>query len=548
MNNFFRFWIHAIAIFNLTTLSAHQTHTMLLDKSTMTILPGLGSWHHPVTTTNEEAQKFFDQGFTLLYAFNHDAAYNSFLKASELDPNLAMAYWGMAYAIGANINMNVTPEHMVKANRLMQQAKKLSANVSPSEKDYIQALSLRYSDDPNADVKAMAKKYSDAMRDLKNKYPDDPDASTLFAESVMDLNPWMLWTIDGQPREGTMEAVGVLESVIKKNPEHIGANHYYIHAVESSQHPEWALKSADRLKTLLPGSGHFLHMPAHIYLLLGDYGAAAETNLKAIEQDKLYIKQFGMGGIYPLHYMSHNLYFLSRAQIMQGRYQDAMNAALELENFYAPHYEEMPELEYYIPAPLYVMFRFHKWNEILALQAPNPNIKMTSVLWLLARAVAYASLGRVDEAKSEQQKYLALEQEIPKDYVWGFNKAEKIFAITNPLLDGKIAEAQNQQDKAIEYLRQAVAAQDELNYNEPPDWFFPVRESLGGLLLKNKQYAEAEQVFRKDLVKHPRNGWALYGLLESLKGQNKTTDVYWVEGEYNQVWSHADVPLTIQSL
>jgi tetratricopeptide (TPR) repeat protein len=233
---------------------------------------------------------------------------------------------------------------------------------------------------------------------------------------------------------------------------------------------------------------------------------------------------------------------------MQGRYQDAMNAALELENFYAPHYEEMPELEYYIPAPLYVMFRFHKWNEILALQAPNPNIKMTSVLWLLARAVAYASLGRVDEAKSEQQKYLALEQEIPKDYVWGFNKAEKIFAITNPLLDGKIAEAQNQQDKAIEYLRQAVAAQDELNYNEPPDWFFPVRESLGGLLLKNKQYAEAEQVFRKDLVKHPRNGWALYGLLESLKGQNKTTDVYWVEGEYNQVWSHADVPLTIQSL
>ena len=310
-----------------------------------TLNPQYIGLHHPVKASQILAQLYFDQGLTFLYAFNHDAAYWSFLRASEVDPEMAMAYWGMAFSLGSNINMEITSERSKIAYEVIQKAIQRSANGPENEKDYIQALARRYSKDPNADKKQLAIQYSQAMQKLSNKYQDDPDAAVLYAASILEIDPWHQWSLDGKPFEGTIEAVRTLESVLRRNPDHVGANHYYIHAVEGSSHPEFALKAADRLRKLLPSSGHILHMPSHIYLLVGDYAQAASTNEEAIAADREYIRNYGMDGIYPLSYLPHNLFFLSRAYAMEGRFEDALQAANELAAFYLSYFNEMEGLE-----------------------------------------------------------------------------------------------------------------------------------------------------------------------------------------------------------
>lgn len=504
--------------------------------------------HHPVSAKQIAAQLYFDQGLTLIYAFNHDAAYWSFLKASQLDPEMAMAYWGMALALGTNINMNITSEREKVAYEAIQKALKFSEKGSQDERDYIKALSKRYSNDPTVDRKQLAINYSNAMRLLAKKYPDDPDASVLFAESLLDLNPWRQWDASGKPLEGTLEAIRSLTTVLKNIPNHLGANHYYIHAIEASRHPERALTSADRLNSLMPASGHILHMPSHIYLLVGDYHRAASVNEAAIAVDREYIREYGSQGIYPIHYLSHNMYFLSRAYSMEGRFAEAKRAADELVELYRPHIHRMPELEYYFPTPMFVLLRFHRWKDVLELPSPPSELPMATALWHFARGISYAALNNIQKAEDERAEFNKEIAKLPKDFVFGYNQASRVAKIAADLLEAKIAEAKGNPREATEFMQRAVTAQDALNYNEPPDWFFPVRESLGGLLLRQGRHDEAEKVFREDLKWHPRNGRSLFGLKESLAALSRPADLYWVSQEFEAAWKYSNTTLTIQDL
>lgn len=510
----------------------------------MGLIRGLNPSPHPVTTRSIEAQRFFDQGLTFIYAFNHDAAYDSFKKAAEIDPNMAMAYWGMALSLGTNINTPVTPEKEKHAYELVQQALKLMPNTTDSEQAYIKAISTRYSNEAEPDQKQLSLNYKNAMKEVVNKHPDDLDAATLYAESILDLNPWNQWTLDGQPNEGTMEAVSTLESVLKRDPNHIGANHYYIHAVEASNHPEWALPSANRLRYLSPVAGHLLHMPSHIYMLLGDYQEAARANQEAIAEDKAYMQAYGFR-FYPLHYTTHNFSMLSRAYDMQGNFIQAKRTADELSSFYTPHFNQMPELEFYYSPPLFVRLHFHRWQEVLQLPPPpNPHMTTSLAFWHFGRAIAYASLGDEKRAEEEKNQFIKESEKIPPDTLFGLNTIQDLFRVANDYLNAKLAYLKNDLPLTIQLLQQAVANQDKLRYNEPPDWYFPIRESLGVVLLQNQQNKEAEEVFRQALNKHPRSGRALFGLFKSLQAQSRETDAFWIRRAFEQAWRNSDTPLS----
>lgn len=514
----------------------------------MYLLPGLDALFHPVTTNNPEAQKFFNQGLVFKYAFNHDASYWSFQKAAKLDPEMAMAYWGMALALGKNINTPITPEREKIAYDNIQKALELSAKVTNNEKDYIQALAQRYTAEPNTDQNKLERAYKNAMQKLVNTYPDDLDAATLYAESILNLNPWHQWTQKGEPIGDVLEAVAALESVLIRAPEHLGANHYYIHAIEASKHPERALMSAERLRKLLPASGHILHMPSHIYILVGDYHQAALSNEEAVAADLEYIRQFGMDGYYPLHYLSHNYHFLAKAYSLEGCFNQALKAAQDLQAFYVPYYQEMPELEEYAMAPQWILLRFNRWEEVIKLKPFPDKMFLSNILLNFAKAYALASSGKLEEAKQEQQQFLASKGKISPDVPYGYNHAILILDIAEKQLNAKMAYAQGQMAEAINWLKKAIALQDTLSYDEPPDWYYSLRESLGGVLLENKKYLEAEEVFREDLSLHPRNGRSLFGLLESLKAQQKTTGIFWIQKEFEEAWKYSNQPLKITDL
>lgn len=509
---------------------------------------GLGNLHHPVSTKSFEAQSFFNQGLTLIYAFNHDAAYWSFKKAAEIDPQLAMAYWGMALALGPNINMDIDFVREKKAHQSIQTALKLMEPISTNEQDYIKALATRYTNTEEPNLKQLALEYSLSMEKVVKKYPDDPDAAALYAESVLDLNPWHQWTLEGAPLKGTQEIVNLLEKTLKWNPNHLGANHYYIHAIEASNHPERALMSAQRLSKMLPASGHILHMPSHIYLLVGDYHAAALANEKAVKADQDYINAFGLDGIYPLHYMTHNLYFLSRAYSLEGRYQEARQAADKLRCFYSPHFNRMPELEYYEPSVMFVLLRFHQWDEMLKQSSPPEKMKISLILWHFGRALAFSALGKQIQAEQERTIFMEEKSKIPPDAIYGYNQAHNILKIAEYQLNAKIAEKNENLKDAIEWLQKAVQIQEHLYYNEPPDWYFPLRETLGALLLANQQPEQAELVFREDLEKHPRNGRSLFGLWKSLEAQKKFTDAFYIQQAFHEAWKYSDTPLNLNDL
>lgn len=544
-----KFIILGIGLNLLILLTPLQAHPFPFDPpKNFTLRADYVVVHHPVSTSKVCAQQFFDQGLTLMYAFNHDAAYWSFLRSTEADPDFAMGYWGMALALGQNINMDITHERQQKAFSLIQKAKNLMVDRPEVERDYIEALSKRYSNDPNPNLPKLAKDYSLAMKELTRKYPDDPDAAVLTAESILDLNPWRNWTKDGVPLEGTLDAVHLLESVLARMPEHLGANHYYIHAVEASKNPEKALMSATRLSSLMPASGHILHMPSHIYLLVGDYYKAALANEEAAAIDRQYIKDYGLDGIYPLHYLSHNLYFMSRAYSMAGNYAKAIRAAQELERLYAPHYAKMPDLEYYVPTSMFAFLRFHRWSEILDLPEPQGQMLITKILWHFARSMAFSNLGYEQDAMQESQLFFEISKQVNPEMIYGYNRADKVVKIAQYLLKAKLAENSQKFEEASLNYQLAIAAQDDLSYNEPPDWFFPVRESLGGFLLRRGQFYEAEQVFREELVFHPKNGRSLFGLKEALKAQHKSDDYYWVNQEFQKAWLYSDSYLTLSDL
>lgn len=535
-----------LAGLSATAVFGQHEHNAGAAKPAM-LLPGMGHLHHPIATSNPEAQRFFDQGLTLVYGFNHEEAVRSFQRASELDRKAAMPLWGIALALGPNINLEVTPEAEKAACDAVRRALALSGPAPEAERDYIRALAKRYTNDPKADLKQAAREYAFAMRELAHKYPDDLDAATLFADSLMNLRPWKLWTVDGKPEEGTLEIVSTLESVIRRDPNHIGANHFYIHAVEASPNPERALGSADRLGKLAPGAGHLVHMPGHIYLQLGDYDTVVRTNEAAAEADRAYVRLTGAQGMYPAMYYSHNLQFLLVAWCAQGRFTDAKKAGDEIAANLGPMAQDMPMVQPLVALPWFVLLRFHRWDDVLALPDPGEKLPVARTLWHFARSAAYAGQMDFRNAKLERDRFTVDSASIPKDMPWGVNTIGPVLALAEAELSARIAEARGDPAGSVASWRDAVKLQDAIPYDEPPDWYYPVRESLGGALLRAGQYASAEEVFREDLRRNPRNPRSIFGLLESLKDQKKPVPE-WMDQQFRDAWSHAENPLSVEVL
>ncbi len=531
--------------------SMAQDHASHMQAHAVTMVTGLGNLHHPVSTHNPQAQQFFDQGLRFIYAFNHDEAARSFEHAAELDPKLAMAYWGVAEAVGPNYNDPADPERYKHAHDSVQKAVELSDWASPSDQAYINALAKRFPADPSSDLKRAAEEYRDAMRKVVAQFPDDLDAATLFAEAGMNLHPWGLWHQDGTPEAGTDEIVATLESVLKRDPNHLGAVHYYIHAVEASNNPERALAGANKLAALAPGAGHIVHMPAHVYIRTGDYDAAVKTNELAAEVDRAYIKASGAHGIYPMMYYSHNLHFVAMCGAMNGRYAEARKNADLLAANVAPHVKEMPPLEGFMTIPMAVEVRFHHWNEILKMPAPDASMKTATVFWHFGRGLALAATGKLDAAESEYKVVSDAEAATPPDVIFQMpinNKAKDIMKIAKDVVGAKIAMAKKDNSGAIAMLREAVAIQDTLKYGEPPDWFFPVRESLGGALLMSGDAAGAEKVFRDDLDRNPRNPRSLFGLRQALLQQKRDYDAGFVQKQFEGSWKGGALALKLDDL
>ena len=504
------------------------------------LIPGLGDVHHPVSTKNREAQQFFDQGLKLVYGFNHDEARRSFQRAAEFDPKLAMAWWGVALTLGPNYNLPVDLEREKAGYDAVQRAVSLQDNASEPERAYINALTVRYSNDPHVDLHALDRAYKEAMGKLAARYPDDLDAVTLYAESAMNLNPWRLWSADGNPAEGTEEIVATLESVLKRDPNHLGANHYYIHAVEASRHPERALPSAARLEKLAPAEGHLAHMPAHIYARVGDHFASAHCNEAAIAADKKFLGETQEQGVYRMMYYSHNLHFLAFASCMNGNFAGAKDAAAKLVANVAPSVKAMSMLEGFLPTPIVVLFAFERWNDILKLPTPDKSLESTSAVWHSLRGIAFANMGKTSEAEQEQKEFRDLVAKIPPAKMYDqLNNVGAVFKIHEHLLVAEIARSQHDEKAAIDSLKQAIAAEDALNYSEPPPWYPPVRPTLGRLLLATNRAPEAEKVFREDLDRNPRDARALAGLRDCLNAQGRKYEADQIDQQFHAAWKVA---------
>jgi hypothetical protein len=504
--------------------------------------PGLGRLHHPVSARNILAQAYFDQGLKLVFAFNHEAAIQSFARAAERDPDLAMAHWGIALALGPNINHGMDTKAHKAAYEALQKAIALESKASPAERAYITALSKRYSADENADQGPLQVAYKDAMKELVRRYPRDNDAAVLYAESLMDLHPWKFWAPDGAPAEGTQEIVAVLERVLSRAPGHIGANHYYIHAVEASPHPEKALASAKRLATLAPSAGHLVHMPAHTYIRTGNYLEAASANVAAVRADERLAKA-GTDTFYLIGYYGHNLHFLAIANAFAGKSREAIAAANKLYEFEAARIKEVPSVDGFLFTPALLLVEFGRWDDVLVLPEPAFEAPISGTLWHFARTLAFAGKGQTDDARAERLKFLSAADALPKTTEYGNNDAAGVMAVARPYLDGRLALMAGNNAGAIAGLRLAAAAEDALAYDEPPGWYLPSRDALGAALMRECDYPAAEQVYRDELALHPESGRALFGLYAALVAQKHDREAAAVHQRYQRAWREADVNL-----
>ena len=511
------------------------------------LFDNLGSHHHAVTTDNEQAQKYFDQGLRLVYGFNHDEAERAFREAARLDPKLAMAWWGVAYTLGPNYNLAMDAKRNGTALEAVQKAQSLQGGASEPDRAYIAAIAARYSADANANRGDLDRAYGNAMKELHNKYPEDNDAAVLYAESLMDLKPWQLWTADGKPQPGTTEILDVLEAVLTRDPNHPGANHYYIHAIEASPTPEKGVPSAERLKTLVPGAGHLVHMPAHIYIRTGDYGGAVDANANAASADEAYFGRTKVEGMYPLMYYTHNFQFLSAAAGMLGQSQKAIDAAAKAVANAAPLAGHDPMVEYVLPWSLYAMTRNARWDDVLQYAQPADVTSSTVAMWRYARGMALVAKGDLTAAQKERQDFEMARMKVPMDLMLNTNRAHDLLNVAAEVLDARLS-AGGDRKAAINHWKKAIEIQDRLVYDEPPAWYYPVRESLGGEYLRDRQYAEAEKVFRRDLQMNPNNPRSLFGLSEALKGQKKNSEADQFRQQFEKAWQGADVNISVQTL
>lgn len=508
------------------------------------LLTDLGTHHRAVTTRSPEAQSYFDQGLRLVYGFNHDEAARSFARAARIDPSCAMCFWGAALVLGPNYNVPMLPDRAAAAWEGLTKAQKLAPWSSPVEKALIGALAKRYPGPEPKDPAAMQpynEAYANAMREVARAYPDDLDVQVLFAESMMDTNPWKLWTLDGKPAPGTEEIVATLEKVLARDPQHPGANHYYIHAVESSPQPDKAVPAADRLAGLMPGAGHIVHMPAHIYQRVGRYADAAEANRRAVKADDVYMEKARPFGYYPM-YLAHNHGFLAFAASMQGRAAESLAAAREsAKNIPPAMMDMMPGMDFFVTEPLLVMVRFGKFDELLAEPRPDPKYQVLTGLWLHAHGLALVAKGKLADAKAELAELTALATAVGPDVIAGNNTARDVLAVAAKILEAAVA---GKDKRALALWAKAVELADGLAYSEPADWFYPVRHYYGQALLDAKQAKQAEAVYREDLRRNPGNGWALYGLMRALRAQKREAEAADADKQFRQAWADADVQLT----
>jgi tetratricopeptide (TPR) repeat protein len=505
------------------------------------LFDNLGSLHHSITTTSEQAQRYFDQGLRFVYAFNHEEAIRSFEAAADWDPEAPMPYWGIALALGPNINSAMERKDERRAIEMVQKARRLADHVTSKEQAFIEALVTRYVSRKGAKRKGLDEAYAKAMRLVAQRFPEDDDASTLFAEAMMDLRPWDFWKGDGKPQPGTDEIVTTLESVLARNPDHPGACHYYIHALEASPFPERALACAARLPELMPGAGHLVHMPAHLYIRLGKYHEAAERNEHAAHVDEAYLATRTPSGDYADGYYSHNLHFLWASLMMEGRSAEATKVARELAGTITEDEARTDKWkELYLPTPLYSLIRFERWDELLRESPPPKGFRLMDGMWRLGRGMALVSTGRLPGAEGEHYALANLTKQIKRDRSQEEKIARTLLKISERLLAGEIAARRQQYDDAIRKLKEAVKLEDSLPYVEPPHWPLPVRQYLGSVLLLAGRPADAETEYRADLTRNPENGWALIGLIQSLKDQQKDDQAAEVEDRFKKAWAHAD--------
>ena len=525
------------------------SETATRAERTAPLLEGMGDLHWKVTTDSDLAQRYFDQGMTLSYGFNHLEAERSFREAARLDDGCAMCLWGAALVLGPNINDPIPkPDRETKAYATVQQAAALAEGASPKEQALIEALKVRYAATPPSDRAPLDNAYADAMRKVAERFPDDLHVQTLFAEAMMDTMPWAYWDDEGKPKPLTREVFATLDSVLAQDPNHPGANHFYIHAVEQ-EHPERGVQAADNLGRKVPGAGHLVHMPSHIYIRVGRYHDGSRANELAIEADDDYVTQCRAQGIYPVAYMPHNHHFLWATTTMEGRSADALSAARQT----AQHVNRslirepgMTMLQHFASIPYYALVRFGKWDEILAEPAPDPDLLYPTAVWHYARGVALARTGKPGAARQELARVqgIAWDPKLEELRIWGLNPTSSLAEIASLVLSAEIEAAQGRSTKAVTLLRQAIAIEDALIYGEPPDWFYPVRHNLGAILLDAGQPAAAERVFRDDLARFPDNGWSLMGLEQSLRKQGKTKEADAVHARFEAAWEHADIEIT----
>jgi tetratricopeptide (TPR) repeat protein len=534
-----------LVMIGIMTAGGELTAQELAQQSRTPLYDNLGTYHMAITTRSPAAQRYFDQGLRLTYGFNHDEAIKSYREGIREDSTCAMCWWGVAYALGPNINVPMDTAAVRPAWEAVQQAVKLAPLVSDRERAYIRALQARYAADPPADRAPLDSAWANAIGEVSRDYPRDDDAATLHAEALMDLRPWNYWNNAGKPRApSTLETVTILERIVKRTLDNPGACHFYIHAIEASNFAARALPCAERLGSLVPGAGHLVHMPTHIYMRVGRWEDAAEHNAHAVHVDQEYVEARHPTGVYPLGYVPHNYHVMWEALDMLGRSEDALAAAHTIvAKVPADVVRMIPPFEYYSPVVLFTLARFSRWDDVLREPAPDPGLRYTTGIWHYARGLAFAAKGKLDSAAVERDSLAAIAQAMPPEAMANLNSMRTLLQIGERHLAGELAARRKQTDAAVRAIRAGIALEDELTYDEPSAWALPLRQQLGALLLAAGRPKGAEAAFRQDLIRYPNNGWSLHGLAASLKAQGRAKEAAAADAQFQKAWAHADVKL-----
>ncbi|MGB1308424.1 MAG: tetratricopeptide repeat protein [Oceanihabitans sp.] len=514
------------------------------------LLDGYNAVHYPITTIDTLVQRYFNQGMTLAYGFNHAEAARSFYYATKLDPNCAMAFWGFAYVLGPNYNGGMEDDNYERAYKAIQTAKSLSHNATPKEQEMIQAMALRYAKTPPEDRSTLDEAYSNALKELYTKYPKDTEISALYAESLMNMHPWDLNEKDGSEKPWTKEIVALLEKLIQQNPKHPGAHHFYIHAVEASNAPERSLSSAKAFdEGLVSGSGHLLHMPSHTYIRTGDYHKGTLANIAAVKADSTYVTTCHAQGAYPLGYFPHNYHFMAATATLEGNSYWAMRGAQKVSEHVHPDIMKQPgwgTLQHYYTIPYYVAVKFGKWDAILNLKLETYDLPYINAVRHYAEGFAYLGKKDIVKAKAELQQLetYAKDEKLKEVTIWEINNVYDLIVIAEKVLRAEILASEQNFDASMKLLNEAMLIEDALNYNEPPDWFFSVRHHLGAVQIEAKLYNEAIKTYQDDLKRLPKNGWAFYGLHQAYLGLEDSKNASRIESLLKKSWETADISLS----